>query len=230
MDTRPGRGESTDAHAGTGTPTDAGTDTSSAGTAGTDGASGRGFGRVLVAVYGVFALAAGARAGYQLVEKFDEAPVAYLLSAFAALVYVVATVALARGRGRWRTVAWIAVGVELVGVVTVGVLSFADAAAFPDETVWSGFGAGYGYVPLVLPVVGLLWLRHTRPRSEGAGTSEASAPAEGASDPGAPASPSASAPPTSSSASTPPASPSHPTRPPQQPSPQSQTSPPKEPS
>ncbi len=83
---------------------------------------------------------------------------AYLLSAFAACVYVVATVALARSSARSRQVAWGAVLVELVGVLTVGTLSVADVAAFPDETVWSGYGQGYGYVPLVLPLLGISWL------------------------------------------------------------------------
>jgi hypothetical protein len=115
-------------------------------------------GRVLVAVYGTFALAAGARAAVQLATRFDEAPVAYLLSAFAAVVYVVATVALARGP-RGRRTAFVAITVELVGVLTVGVLSLTDRAAFPDETVWSAFGRGYYFVPLVLPVLGLLLLR-----------------------------------------------------------------------
>ena len=36
-----------------------------------------------------------------------------------------------------------------------------DAADFPDDTVWSGFGRGYGFVPLVLPIAGLRWLIHT---------------------------------------------------------------------
>ena len=49
----------------------------------------RGFGRVLVAVYGLFALAATARSAVQIATKFHEAPLAYLLSAFAAVVYVV---------------------------------------------------------------------------------------------------------------------------------------------
>jgi hypothetical protein len=118
-------------------------------------------GRVLVAVYGVFALAATARAAFQIAEKFDEAPLAYLLSALAGVVYVVATVALARD---WRTVAWVAVGVELLGVLAVGTLSVLDAGDFPDETVWSVFGQGYGYVPLVLPFLGLAWLRSTGSR------------------------------------------------------------------
>jgi hypothetical protein len=117
-------------------------------------------GRVLVAVYGVFALAAGARATVQLATRFDEAPVAYLLSALAAAVYLVATVALARGG---RRTALAAIGIELAGVLVVGTLSLVDPAAFPDETVWSGFGQGYLYIPLVLPVVGLAWLLRRRP-------------------------------------------------------------------
>ena len=117
-----------------------------------------GLGRVLVAVYGVFALAAGARAAVQVATRFSEAPVAYLLSAVAAVVYVLATIGLARGGRGGRRTALVACAVELAGVLVVGVLSLTDRAAFPDETVWSGFGQGYGYVPLVLPVLGLAYL------------------------------------------------------------------------
>jgi hypothetical protein len=109
----------------------------------------------------VFALAATARAGVQIATNFAEAPIAYLLSAFAAVVYIVATVALARSGPTARRVALIACSVELVGVLVIGALSVLSPDAFPDETVWSGFGRGYGFVPLVLPVLGLLWLRHS---------------------------------------------------------------------
>jgi hypothetical protein len=122
-------------------------------------------GRVLVAVYGTFALAAGARAAVQLGTRFAEAPVAYLLSAFAAVVYVVATVGLVRGGTGGRRTALIAITVELIGVLVVGTLSLVDPAAFPDETVWSAYGRGYYFVPLVLPVLGLLLLRRTSQKS-----------------------------------------------------------------
>lgn len=121
-----------------------------------------GFGRLLVLVYAILALAATARGAYQLASHGGEAPLAYGLSLAAGLVYVVATVALGRGAGRWRAVAWAACTVELVGVLAVGIATLVDEAAFPDETVWSSFGSGYGYVPLVLPVVGLTWLWRTR--------------------------------------------------------------------
>ena len=126
-------------------------------------------GRLLVAVYGVFAISATARAGYQVSTKLSEAPAAYLLSALAALVYVVATVSLARSTVVSRRVAWAAVLVELAGVLAVGVLTLVDAADFPDETVWSGFGRGYGYVPLVLPLLGIAWLWWTGHRRTSGG-------------------------------------------------------------
>ncbi|HEY5031244.1 MAG TPA: hypothetical protein VIJ54_02130 [Actinomycetes bacterium] len=127
----------------------------------------RGPGRVLVAVYGLFALAAGARSVVQLTTKFNDAPLAYLLSAFAAVVYIVATISLARGGATWRRVAFVAISTELVGVLAVGTASVVHSSSFPDATVWSGYGSGYGFVPLVLPFVGLWWLRHTRPPRDG---------------------------------------------------------------
>lgn len=120
-------------------------------------------GRALVAAYGILALAAGARSTVQILTDWAAAPLAYALSAVAAVVYVVATFALGRGSVRSRPVAWTAVCTEMVGVLAVGTLSLARADLFADATVWSGFGSGYGFVPLVLPVLGLLWLRRTRP-------------------------------------------------------------------
>lgn len=125
--------------------------------------TGIGPGRVLIVVYAVFALSAGARATWQLATGFSEAPVAYLLSALAAAIYLVAAIALAgRGRRAWR-LALACCTVELLGVLLVGATSVALPESFPRATVWSSFGIGYGFVPLVLPVLGLLWLRHTRP-------------------------------------------------------------------
>ena len=129
-----------------------------------DAALGSGAGRVLLLVYGIFALSAGARAGVQIATKFSEAPLAFLLSAFAALVYIAATVGLAIGGTRGRLIALTSCSIEFAGVLVVGTLSVLDKEAFPDPTVWSQFGSGYGYVPLVLPLIGLWWLWRNRPR------------------------------------------------------------------
>lgn len=119
-----------------------------------------GIGRVLVIVYAIMALAATGRSLVQIVEDFEAAPVAYSLSAAAAVVYIVATVALVKaGSPGWYLVAWIAICFELAGVLIVGTLSFAAPELFAhDATVWSGYGYGYFWVPLVLPMLGLWWL------------------------------------------------------------------------
>jgi hypothetical protein len=120
---------------------------------------GRGPGRFLILLYGVFALSAGARAGVQIATTWHQAPVAYALSALAAAIYLVALAGLVRGGRTGRRVALAACGIELAGVLVVGTLSLLIPAAFPDETVWSAYGRGYAFVPLALPVLGLIWLR-----------------------------------------------------------------------
>lgn len=123
-----------------------------------------GAGRVLIVVYGIFAIAATARAGYQLMTKASEAPLAYGLSAFSAVVYVVATIAIAHNGRRLRVVAWVTVLIELIGVLTVGTLSVTHPELFAHASVWSRYGQGYGYVPLVLPMLGIAWLWWSSPQ------------------------------------------------------------------
>lgn len=122
-----------------------------------------GFGRVVVAIYAVFALSASARSLFQLATKAAEAPVAYGLSAVAGVVYVIATFALATDRK--RLAAW-TISFELIGVLVVGCLTIFDKSLFPDQTVWSDFGQGYGFVPLVLPFIGLAWVVRARRRRD----------------------------------------------------------------
>ena len=126
-----------------------------------DEARTHGPGRLLVAVYAIFAVAAVSRAAVQIATKFDQAPLAYVLSGVAGAVYLVATIALARPGETARRVAVSTIGFELGGVLAVGTASLFDRGAFPDATVWSGYGEGYGFVPLVLPVLGLYWLWRT---------------------------------------------------------------------
>jgi hypothetical protein len=116
-------------------------------------------GRVLIGLYGLFALSAGARAGVQIATKFHHAPLAYILSAVSAAIYLVAMTGLIRGGSGGRRLALVCISVELVGVLAVGTLTLLDSSAFPDATVWSDYGRGYGFVPLALPILGLLWLR-----------------------------------------------------------------------
>lgn len=124
----------------------------------------QGLGRIIVAIYGVFVLSAGVRAGYQMFTDFDRAPLAYILSAVAAAVYLVATISLAKTGPTAYKVSTAAILFELIGVLVVGTMTELNPELFPVDTVWSHYGSGYGYVPLVLPIIGLVWLWFNRKR------------------------------------------------------------------
>ncbi|MGV8969032.1 MAG: hypothetical protein ACOH1J_01135 [Microbacteriaceae bacterium] len=138
-----------------------------------------GLGRVLIAVYGVLALAATGRSIYQILSEFETAPLAYSLSALASVVYILATIALLIPGSAWEKVAWATMSFELVGVIVVGILSIFDPELFPAKTVWSLFGRGYAFVPLVLPVLGLIWLMVQRRRAVAAARAAAPIRADG---------------------------------------------------
>ncbi|MER7698749.1 hypothetical protein [Streptomyces sp. NPDC096095] len=123
---------------------------------------GTGPGRVLVWFYGVFTVAAASRSIVQMVVDFDRAPLAYVLSAVAALVYGFITYSLVRGGERARRAALVCCAAELLGVLVIGTWTLAEPSAFPDATVWSDFGMGYLFIPVILPVTGMVWLRRAR--------------------------------------------------------------------
>ena len=114
-----------------------------------------GVGNLVIAIYAIFAVSATVRAAYQLLRKFQDAPVAYSLSLVSGLIYVVATVALIRKDFR---LARITLVIELIGVLLVGSLSLLAPEFFAHPSVWSQFGMGYAFIPLVLPIFGLWWL------------------------------------------------------------------------
>ncbi|CAB4942841.1 MAG: hypothetical protein F2842_04925 [Actinobacteria bacterium] len=122
-----------------------------------------GFGRILVALYAIMAIGATARSVFAIATKFDLAPFAYTLSAVAAAVYIVATITLARGDSGSRRIATACITFELIGVLVVGTLSLIDPDAFRKASVWSWFGLEYLLLPLALPILGLWWLRRSRP-------------------------------------------------------------------
>ena len=139
---------------------------------------GEGPGRLLVSLYALFTVAAGSRAAFQLIAQYHRAPLSYILSAFAAVVYAFILVTLVRGGESARRIALVCCGVELAGVLVIGTLSIAVQSWFPDQTVWSYYGADYLFIPLVLPVTGMLWLRRAgRPQTDPETGSEARAKA-----------------------------------------------------
>ncbi|QES23223.1 hypothetical protein [Streptomyces venezuelae] len=119
-------------------------------------------GILLVWLYGVMSVGAVSRSIYQIATEFDRAPLAYGLSAVAAVVYAFITYTLVRGGETARRAALVCCAAELAGVLVVGTWTLVEPSAFPDATVWSDYGYGYLFIPVLLPLTGIWWLRRSR--------------------------------------------------------------------
>lgn len=119
-------------------------------------------GLLLVWLYGVMVVGAVSRSAYQISTEFDRAPLAYALSGAAALAYAFITYSLVRGGEKARKAALVCCAAELAGVLAVGTWTLVRPESFPDATVWSDFGMGYLFIPVILPVTGMIWLRSKR--------------------------------------------------------------------
>ncbi|PWI42358.1 hypothetical protein CK485_25030 [Streptomyces sp. ICBB 8177] len=130
---------------------------------------GEGPGRLIVSLYGLFTVAAGSRSVFQLIAQFHRAPLSYVLSAVAAVVYAFILVTLVRGGESARRIGIVCCAAELAGVLIVGTLTIVTPSLFHDQTVWSYYGVDYLLIPLALPITGILWLRRAAPeRAEAA--------------------------------------------------------------
>ncbi|MBT3165017.1 hypothetical protein HTV80_18140 [Streptomyces sp. Vc74B-19] len=125
-------------------------------------------GVLLVWLYGVMVVGAVSRSVYQIATEFDRAPLAYSLSALAGVVYGFITYTLVRGGEKARRAALVCCAAELVGVLTVGTWTLVEESAFPDATVWSDYGMGYLFIPVLLPLTAVYWLRRARPQGPAA--------------------------------------------------------------
>ncbi|MEO3975251.1 hypothetical protein [Streptomyces sp. CAU 1734] len=121
-------------------------------------------GLLLVWLYSVMSVGAVSRSVYEIIVRFDTAPLAHTLSAVAAVVYAFITYTLVRGGETARKAALVCCAAELAGVLIVGTWTLVNPSAFPDSTVWSEYGAGYLFIPVLLPVTGMLWLRRSAGR------------------------------------------------------------------
>lgn len=119
----------------------------------------RGISRLLLVTYTVLALAATGRSLFAILTKFEQAPFSYTFSFIAAVHYFFAVLAIAKN---WRRFALVIMVLELIGVISVGLLTYLIPDLFAANTVWSYFGLGYGYLPLILPAIGLWWVWESR--------------------------------------------------------------------
>lgn len=123
-----------------------------------------GLGRLVMAAFWLFGAWVTINAVVDVLH-WNSGPIGPVLVALVAgLVYLLAALALTHNGRRMRMIGWASVSVEAIGPVLVGVLGVGVPQLSDPRSPWGAFGADYWYIPLVLPVVGLVWLWWSNPR------------------------------------------------------------------
>jgi hypothetical protein len=117
----------------------------------------RGASDVLGFFYALWSFSALGRSSYEYLFKRPTTYIPAHLSTFVGLLYILIIVGLRRRSPRWWRLTLALLIVELAGVLIVGTIDVVWRP-FPYATVWSNYGVGYFFMPLLLPFAGLWWM------------------------------------------------------------------------
>jgi hypothetical protein len=125
----------------------------------------RGASDVLSFFYGLWSFSALGRSSYEYLFKPNVPTyVPAHLSTFVGVLYIFIIAGLRKRSPRWWWVTLSLLIVELAGVLLVGTIDVIWHP-FPYATVWSKYGIGYFFMPLVLPFAGLAYLLRKETRT-----------------------------------------------------------------
>lgn len=114
--------------------------------------------RGLAALYAFWALAIMSRVSWQYATRLGNHLPTHL-SAITGIIYVL--IAYWAWQGWTKALQWGLI-VELIGVIVVG--TYELFYPFGYATAWSHYGAGYLYMPLLLPIAGIVVVWRNRKR------------------------------------------------------------------
>lgn len=124
----------------------------------------RGWGRIIIAALWIFAAVVTYTAIADFFTLSSHALGPRLVSVIAALGYIVAAVSLTHNGRRMRVLAWTAIGFEITGVIVTGLIGMEVKEIGEIRNIWANFGAQYGFLPMLVPLVSLVWLWWSNPR------------------------------------------------------------------
>lgn len=123
-----------------------------------------GLGRVVMVLFWAFGVWTTVMGVIDLLHVGDGPLGSAIVSVLAGVVYLVAALGITHNGRRMRIIGWAAMVVCAVGPLLVGLLGLGIPELWATRSTWSAFGAHYSFIPLVLPVIGLVWLWWSNPR------------------------------------------------------------------
>ena len=123
-----------------------------------------GLGRVVMVIFWAFGVWTTANAIIDLFHLDDEPLGPALTALLAGLVYLLAALGITHNGKRMRILGWTTVTLELIGPLMVGMMSVGISQLSVSRSAWANCGADYYYLPLIIPIIGLIWLWWSNPR------------------------------------------------------------------
>lgn len=123
-----------------------------------------GLGRIVMALFWFFGVITTIPAVVSLIRDQQDPLGPRLVAVLAGIVYLLAAIGITHNGHRMRLLAWGSMAAALVGPLVVGLLGLGMARSSPVVSAWADFGAFYWYFPLLLPLIGLVWLWRSDPR------------------------------------------------------------------
>ncbi len=123
-----------------------------------------GLGRIVMAIFWIFGLLTTVPAVIDLIRDVNSPIGPRLVAVLAGAIYLVIAVGITHNGRKMRLISWAAMIAAFVGPYIMGLFELGVEPVSEVSSAWSHFGAQYWYVPLVLPLVGFVWMWRSNPR------------------------------------------------------------------
>lgn len=87
-----------------------------------------------------------------------------ILALVAGVVYLLAALALTHNGRRMRIIGWACIGATIAAPILFAVAGVGLPQLAEPRSAWTGFGSDFFYLPLLVSVIGCVWMWYSNPR------------------------------------------------------------------
>ena len=123
-----------------------------------------GLGRIIIALFWVLGVWIFATAIIDLCHGQGKPWGPQLVALLAGVDYLVAATALTHNGRRMRMVGWVSIALSIAVPIGLWVASLGLDELNSARSAWTGMGVDFYYIPLVVSLIGIVWMWRSNPR------------------------------------------------------------------
>ena len=123
-----------------------------------------GLGRIIIAMFWLLGACIFVMAIIDLFHAQGQPWGPRIVALLAGIDYLVAATALTHNGRRMRVVGWVTIALSIAIPIILWVASLGLDELNSARSAWTGLGADFSYLPLVVSIIGLIWMWRSNPR------------------------------------------------------------------